>query len=374
MRGRSTVRTRGFTLVELLVVIAIIGILVALLLPAIQAAREAARRTQCTNNLKQIGLGILNHHDTARYFPTAGTNTGDFWTGPATGVTANFPRWGWGYQILPYIEELNVYNMAKSEEGTYRPVDENPALGQALVEVPMPIYSCPSRGSRTCAITSDGSLVALGDYAGVIFDLIGTSWENDYDWTSNQGQDLKVRNWQGIIVKGGHFNGTYEKWPTVSMRQVTDGASHTIAVMEKAVFVEKYNVAGTWSDNWTEVDGWMHNAHYSTMRCVSGDGGLVHSKTVTGGNAGPGRLGYGPGPELVSDSEEFVKTGATIADRSDVNHFDVGFGSPHPGGVQAVFADGSVKTISFNIDATPGGVLYRLCARDDGLPLEGGDL
>jgi prepilin-type N-terminal cleavage/methylation domain-containing protein len=103
-------RPRAFTLVELLVVIAIIGILVALLLPAIQAARESARRTQCSNHLKQIGLGFQNHHDTYRFFPTAGHHWGyaPEYEG-ATPLIAPKQRAGWAFQILPFIEQSIVY-------------------------------------------------------------------------------------------------------------------------------------------------------------------------------------------------------------------------------------------------------------------------
>ena len=332
---------------------------------------------QCGNNLKQIGLGILNHHDTFKYFPTAGTNTSDFWTPPATAVTAGFERYGWAFQILPFIEEDTLHSIAKQAEKDYRPVDQVPALGESLVEVPLSIFTCPSRGPRTCAITTDGTIVALGDYAGVIFDGLGQQWQNDFPYTGLSGQEIKARGWQGIIVKGGHFDGTaYSKWRTISSKQVTDGLSHTIAIMEKAVFVEKYNLADTWNADlsWNEIDGWAHNAHQTTMRSVSGDGGLVYSTTVYGSKAGAGVAGHGPGPQLVNDSAQTATVGTTSYDRSPETYFDWGFGSPHPGGVMAVFADGSVKLISYTIDQEVGGTLYRLCARDDGLTVGGDDL
>ena len=229
-------------------VIAIIGILVAPCCCLRFKPRGDRPAQECTNNLKQIGLGILNHHDTLKSFPTAGTNTGDFWTDPAIAVTAGFERYGWAYQILPYVEEQTLYDIGRKAEANYRPVQEIPSLGSALVEIPMSVYSCPSRGPRTAAITTDGALVALGDYAGVYFGNFGGQWQTATNFASPQGQEWKARTWQGIIVKGGHFNGTdYDKWRTIKARNVTDGLSHTIAVMEKAVFIEKYNLGANWS-------------------------------------------------------------------------------------------------------------------------------
>ena len=370
MNGRKNTKAAGFTLVELLVVIAIIGILVALLLPAVQAARESARRMQCGNNLKQIGLAILNFNDTYGHFPSAGTNSTDFWTDPDVAVTAKRERYGWGFQILPFIEEQALYDIGKAAQADYRPTEIVPSLGQAIVEVPVAAYTCPSRGPRTCAITSDATVVSLGDYAGLMFGkYMGNQWDNSYNYDSLSGKDYMVLTWQGILSKGAHYNGTeYEYWwEPVGMRKLTDGTSHTIAVMEKAAYIGKYNVSGTWSENWSEADGWVHNAHQSTMRNVSGDGGLVYATLPSGGKGGAGRTQQGQGPELVPDTAEFVDGNR----RSEPDYEDQGFGSPHVAGIMAVFGDGSVRSISYDIDQEPGGVLYRLGARNDGLTIDG---
>ena len=108
---RPRVAERGFTLVELLVVIAIIGILVALLLPAVQAAREAARRTQCINHLKQLSLGCANHESTHKFFPSGGWGTD--WVGDADKGTGEGQPGSWLYSVLPFIEEQALHDMPK---------------------------------------------------------------------------------------------------------------------------------------------------------------------------------------------------------------------------------------------------------------------
>ena len=136
-------RPTGFTLVELLVVIAIIGVLVALLLPAVQAAREAARRTQCINHLKQIALAMQNHHDAHKHFPSGGW--GVRWQPhPDRGTGISQPG-GWTYPLLPFLEETAVHEMGG---GVGRDNDTSTVLLNAnrdRAQKPITVWNCPSR-------------------------------------------------------------------------------------------------------------------------------------------------------------------------------------------------------------------------------------
>jgi prepilin-type N-terminal cleavage/methylation domain-containing protein len=343
----------GFSLVELLVVAAITGVLMALALSAVQAARESARRTQCGNNLKQVGLGVLHHHEVRHCFPTAGTNSEDFTSTPKQ--DPGFERLGWGFQILPYIEQSTLYNAGKGQP----PTAPLPSLGnRSLAEITIPTFICPSRGVRTANdVSRYGVTYALGDYAGITFGFIGDlQWRNSHNDEDATGLAYRQYAWRGVITKGGHnFEGVYHRWPTVRANDVCDGLSNTLVMMEKAVWSQRYSLSTASSAAMTcEVFGWAHNAHQPTMRSISGDGGLAFGGTSGNWSGSPGR---GEGPLIRGDDDS----------RGGQRDWDQGFGSAHTGIVLAMFGDGSVRSISEEIDQSMGGTLFRLGCRDDAL-------
>ena len=218
----------GFTLVELLVVIAIIGILVGLLLPAVQAAREAARRMQCTNNLKQQGLAIHMHHDTYKYFPSGGYTPWD---------TVG----SWATHILPYIEQTSLANLNVNKN-----VDILRYRGGPTV------FFCPSRRGSVATVSQGGRY--LMDYASATpADSVG-SW--DQFWFGDTwGMTWVNAKYRGAIVRGGlDANGIWQGGKT-KMASLTDGTSNTFVIGEKQLHPLRYE-SGDWHDDAGWADGW----------------------------------------------------------------------------------------------------------------------
>jgi prepilin-type N-terminal cleavage/methylation domain-containing protein len=340
---------KGFTLIELLVVIAIIGILIALLLPAVQKVREAAARIQCKNNLKQIGLAMHNHASTYGYFPTAGAQSQGLDT-PATQV--GFETKGWAYQILPYVEQDNLYQIGQTSGVS----NWNASIRKSVSEVPVKIYNCPSRGNRVSYPAPWGSTYAMGDYAGVMVEwLNGTdSWRTTMPADPNTAQAFG-----GIITKGGQVRtnpaSATTKFGTVTPIAVTDGLSTRIMIMEKAVWSGAYQPAGpgggqNWNWDWWELPGWTHDADWPNMRLA--------------GNWIP----------LLPDNVDRRNTSVAWEFNSSLGRpNDFGFGSAHTGVVNALFGDGSVHSINMTVNPCGNSgwsdsscVLYHLGGRANG--------
>ncbi len=218
MRTKLRARWHGFTLVELLVVIAIIGILVALLLPAVQAAREAARRTECQNNMKQLGLAIVNYHDTKKNFPSGRDTTDQF------GVS-------WAFRLLPFMEEQAIHDAFRT--GMRVDAEEN----SLAMRTPVSGYFCPSRRSPATDRNFDNNdspplvtkVAAGGDYAA-----------NAGTFYNYRAGDRLDRTQAGPIF-------TFSK---VRARQVTDGLSKTFAVGERHIPPPDPDVPPEMTDYW----------------------------------------------------------------------------------------------------------------------------
>ena len=242
-------RIRGFTLVELLVVIAIIGILIALLLPAVQAAREAARRMECQNHIKQLSLGCLVHEANMKCFPTGGW--GWNWVGDPDRGFGKLQPGGWAYNILPFIELKSVHDMAKGTSGTQK----TNAL-QMMIATPLGVFNCPTRRavlalpwnngnanpeqfpSPTSAGRSDYAICA-GTYA-----CQSVSWQPT---TYAQGSNSTLEQWDTIFES--QLDGICFERSMVTRKQIINGASHTYLVGEKYIEVDLYATGTDWGDN-----------------------------------------------------------------------------------------------------------------------------
>ncbi len=308
----------GFTLVELLVVIAIIGVLIALLLPAVQQAREAARRMQCTNNLKQLGLGLHNHHDTYGQFPMGY----EF----RSGFTDGDPTWGWGAFLMPFIEQETIYDAIDPKNQTVAAAVGN-ANDLAVMKTPLDVFRCPSdtgpdlNDQRQLA----GEATALSNYIG------------------SNSSDLAARN-DGIPGSNYGADGIFWENSECNFADVTDGTSNTFAIGERSWNMNRRNGTG--------------KANY-------------HAGNVYGVE---GRLVVGGSP--VSTKTLYSVLGGTVRTinyaRNDAYEHS-SFSSLHPGGVQFLFCDGSVQfipdTVQFDSDNTPDTVLELLASRTDGEPV-----
>ena len=195
---------RGFTLIELLVVIAIIAILVALLLPAVQQAREAARRSQCVNNLKQVGLSLQNYHDSNQRFPPGYISTFDN-AGNDLG-----PGWGWAARLLPFLEQKPLFGTIRLDQ----PIEA--ATNATARTTSIKVYLCPSDSvrERWTASTHD----SIGNVTGAVCDVASANYIGNF----------------GVSEPGIDGEGIFFRNSQVALRDITDGTSSTLAVGERS--------------------------------------------------------------------------------------------------------------------------------------------
>ncbi|WP_442483468.1 DUF1559 family PulG-like putative transporter [Aeoliella sp. SH292] len=323
----------GFTLVELLVVIAIIGILVALLLPAVQAARESARRSQCTNHLKQLALGAINLESTSGRLPASGWRGN--WTGdPDRGSGADQPG-SWLFCILPYMEQNQIHDMGKGLSNTAR-FDAIRARDQSV----LPTANCPSRRnggpyaqSATC-LTGNGTgaagsfnqtQFARSDYAANVGDETG--FDGRCIAISPQAYNVQVN---GFPPRFTSFSGVTFCGTAVKFRQITDGLSNTIVFGERWIPQEVLEGQGWAADDWGQYSGFQDDTVRSTYFVGTSAGGVQRKATHL--------------PRSTTDPLATV-----VADVGETISREL-FGSSHPGVCLFAYCDGSVQGVNFDVD------------------------
>jgi len=339
-------RSRGFTLIELLVVIAIIAVLIALLLPAVQQAREAARRSQCKNNLKQIGLAFHNYHDTYNLLPSGSNGNVNYDSAAGTWSAASQTRaTNWRTSLLPYLDFANAYSQISWTTGGFwahsGPFSGNPVL----ITLRVPVYQCPSSAYGITNFTDLGSsgVAASGSYSQVM-DYVGVV--GAYPDPVVPARPVCTGS---TSVIGGAFceNGIMRTFKGTNFRDCTDGTSNTIMIAEQSGSVNNREISANTLGGW---HGWVYNsgAVYAPSVSISG------YATSSGYTCGLTTLRHPPNAFWSTSPG----AGATqpYGPNTIVNSF-------HTGGIHSLLADGSVRFISENISLV---TLARLGARDDG--------
>ncbi len=314
MNGRTTAR-HGMTLVELLVVLAIIGVLVALLIPAVQSSREAARRLECQNHLRQFGLAVHNHLDTFGHYPAGGW--GHTWVGDADRGFDQRQPGGWVYNLLPYVEAANVRGLGAGASGAAKM-----AAGAELMRQVLPIHHCPSRRvphlypyteSRDPINADPVENSAKSDYAINAGDVDPGMGRTPI--SLEEGDSPKFA-WADFSTA----NGICYFRSIVRGAEVTDGASSTYCIGEKYCATDGYDAG----DDESMYVGYDYDVNRWT------------------------KPGAPPRPDGRSEAKDV-------------------FGSAHAVGCNFVFCDGSVRLIRYQIDPD---VHRRLGNRRDGMPIE----
>lgn len=323
-------RRTGFTVVEFFVVMAIIAVLVALLLPSVSRSREAARRTQCKNNLKQMGLALMNYHDTYQSFPAGFTLSSD---GPYTG-------WGWGIQLVPYLDGRSYSNNVKFQNGLQH------EYNQPHMNPTMPVYVCPSdpgerRVPHLGVVTTDvrggevtpASVDAVGVFSRSTYFAVAGYLPASLGGIERTASESKLNS--GRLGEGGlsalqarycdqrRFRGVFGQNSNVKLADLKDGTSNVMAVGER------YSISNV------SLGSVGHGTWLGVPDCTTS----VGLSAALGDTSVKLNLGSKPRAETT------------------------GFGSFHLSGAQFLFADGSVRFLNDNIELST----YRdLSTIDDG--------
>jgi prepilin-type N-terminal cleavage/methylation domain len=380
--GRGTKRPIGFTLIELLVVIAIIGVLIALLLPAVQQAREAARRSQCSNHLKQIGLAVHNYLDTYKVFPSAGS----YWRCEATnGVGGGFSALGF---LLPYMERSDLWNLLNTSMNGHANGCSSPAKNDTVGRRKVSMYLCPSDEAFNPAVSGSG----IQDWG-------------DSNYCANNGWPRTVTGYAG--ERGGH---TSTDWPagngfigihpsyiapaigldetfwlgqsghrpfgwTTSPKTITDGLSKTAAFSERLIqpglnTADERRMIYRFGDGATPLTLEQYVDQCNTTGIILPAAGTTTNPSGQLGGAWLSQIGecgntyqhamppnkrhcrYSTTTSLQGSGAVYVGSNIAITP-----------GSNHPGGVNVLFGDGSVNFVSNSVDLK---VWWGIGSRDRG--------